>query len=446
MECHGRIDQMEVVHHAEPLSMSFCLECHRKPEESLRPMEQVTNLAWHVQHNQDESKDLAQIHAGLKIRRIGVLIPTQLHRLPQMIQTTKITEEIQGKQYWKSLDDLADTPGFRSWVDNEFPEGASLIDGVQRRGFLKVMAASFGLAGLGMTGCRRPEHTILPHGRSPEELIPGIPAYYSSSRPTSAGFVPLIIESHEGRPTKMKVIKFEAGGGRTMFTQASVLDLYDPDRARGCFSKESTTNSDITSSRWKKIPSSNIYENLSNIDSAERVAVLTDSNFSSVRKSLLNKLKQKGVRVFAFDPIDFHHPENSLAKNLNFSSSIRACPDFSKAKRVLSLDSDFLGHREPNSSVNTKQFMPGRKVLAPSDAKKMNRLYSVESDLSITGGVADHRLRLSSSNIEAFSALFLSKLLELSGSNETKLLNHLATLSKVQRNMIMGNRMCQRFI
>ena len=69
-----------------------------------------------------------------------------------MIQTTKITEEIQGKQYWKSLDDLADTPGFRSWVDNEFPEGASLIDGVQRRGFLKVMAASFGLAGLGITG------------------------------------------------------------------------------------------------------------------------------------------------------------------------------------------------------------------------------------------------------------------------------------------------------
>jgi molybdopterin-containing oxidoreductase family iron-sulfur binding subunit len=349
-----------------------------------------------------------------------------------MIQTAQNSEELQGKHYWKSLDDLADTPGFRDWVDNEFPEGASLIDGVQRRGFLKVMAASFGLAGLGMTGCRRPEHAILPHGRSPEELIPGIPAYYSTSRPSSSGFVPLIVESHEGRPTKIEGNpSFQAGGGSTdIYTQASVLDLYDPDRARGCFSKESTTNSDKTSSRWKKIPTSNIYDNLSNIENAERVAVLTDSNFSSVRKSLLKKLKQKGVRVFAFDPIDFHHPENSLAKNLNFSSSIRACPDFSKAKRVLSLDSDFLGHREPNSSVNTKQFMPGRKVLAPSDAKKMNRLYSVESDLSITGGVADHRLRLASSNIEAFSALFLSKLLELSGSNDTKLLNHLASLSK----------------
>ena len=96
-----------------------------------------------------------------------------------MIRENSKLEEIQGKQYWKSLDDLADTPGFRSWVEREFPEGASLIDGVQRRGFLKVMAASFGLAGLGMTGCRRPEHAILPHGKSPEELIPGIPAFLS---------------------------------------------------------------------------------------------------------------------------------------------------------------------------------------------------------------------------------------------------------------------------
>jgi len=145
---------------------------------------------------------------------------------------------------------------------------------------------------------------------------------------------------------------------------------------------------------------------------------------------LLNKLGQKGVRIFSYDPIDFHHPENSLAKKLDYKSSMRACPDFSKADRVLSLDSDFLGHREPNSSVNTKQFMPGRKVLAPSDAKKMNRLYSVESDLSITGGVADHRLRLSSSSVEAFSALFLSKLLILSGSEDSPLFNHLTSLSK----------------
>ena len=138
-----------------------------------------------------------------------------------MIQTAQNSEELQGKHYWKSLDDLADTPGFRDWVDNEFPEGASLIDGVQRRGFLKVMAASFGLAGLGMTGCRRPEHAILPHGRSPEELIPGIPAYYSTSRPSSSGFIPLIVESHEGRPTKIEGSKFSGRRRKYRYIHAS---------------------------------------------------------------------------------------------------------------------------------------------------------------------------------------------------------------------------------
>ena len=69
-----------------------------------------------------------------------------------------------GKEYWKSLDSLAETPGFEDWVAREFPEGASMLDGVQRRSFVKLMAASFGLAGLGMSGCRRPEHVILPYG------------------------------------------------------------------------------------------------------------------------------------------------------------------------------------------------------------------------------------------------------------------------------------------
>ena len=349
-----------------------------------------------------------------------------------MIRENSNLEEIQGKQYWKSLDDLADTPGFRSWVEREFPEGASLIDGVQRRGFLKVMAASFGLAGLGMTGCRRPEHAILPHGKSPEELIPGIPAFYSSSRPTSGGFIPVIVESHEGRPTKIEGNpSYQNGGGSTdIYTQASILDLYDPDRAKGCFSNQSEDKGEESSTRWKKIPSSDIQEKLSSLENPNRTAILTDSGFSLIRKSQLKNLSAKGVKVFSHDPVDFQNPEKSLSKSLGYNKSLRTTPDFSKAKRVLSLDSDFLGHREPNSSVNTKQFMQGRKVLSPKDTKSMNRLYSVESDLTITGGVADHRLRLSSIETEAFAALTLRLLLETKGNKSKKLVEHLTSLSK----------------
>ena len=83
-----------------------------------------------------------------------------------------------GPRYWKSLDDLAETPAFKDWVEQEFPAGASELDGVNRRQFMKVMAASFGLAGLGMSGCRRPEQTILPYAKQPENVIPGVPVYY----------------------------------------------------------------------------------------------------------------------------------------------------------------------------------------------------------------------------------------------------------------------------
>ena len=106
----------------------------------------------------------------------------------------------------KSLDSLADTDGFKEWVSREFPEGASMLDGVQRRSFVKLMAASFGLAGLGMTGCRRPEQVILPYGKSPEELIPGVPAYYATSQPTSRGFNLLLSKVIKGVPPKSKGI------------------------------------------------------------------------------------------------------------------------------------------------------------------------------------------------------------------------------------------------
>ena len=84
-----------------------------------------------------------------------------------------------GAQYWKSLDDLADTPAFKDWVKNEFPAGASELEGVNRRNFMKIMAASFGLAGLGMSGCRRPKQHILPYSKQRYTLKISAPSYES---------------------------------------------------------------------------------------------------------------------------------------------------------------------------------------------------------------------------------------------------------------------------
>jgi MoCo/4Fe-4S cofactor protein with predicted Tat translocation signal len=338
-----------------------------------------------------------------------------------------------GKEYWKSLDSLAETPGFKDWVSREFPEGASMLEGVQRRSFVKLMAASFGLAGLGMTGCRRPEHVILPYGKSPEELIPGVPAFYATAHPTGRGFQPLIVESHQGRPTKVEgnPSYLPYGGSTDVYSQASVLDLYDPDRSQGSFARETLKNG---VNRWKKVSTKSVLDVLNDEVSDGKVAVLTNRSHSLLRQSLQKKVLSSGIQWFEHDAIDYNSAENKLGKALGLQKALRAVPDLSSAKRVLSLDSDFLGNRESNELANTRAFMSGRKVLKPADAKRMNRLYIAESDLSRTGGVADHRLRVESSQMIGFASLVASELLSKLGRSDQSLKKHLKNLSSFTQN------------
>src|SRR3954469_7130215 len=138
-----------------------------------------------------------------------------------------------GPKYWRSLDELTDTPGFREHLEREFPEGAAELDGFDRRQFMKLMAASFALGGLGLAGCRRPEKNILPFGKSVEGIIPGLPQYYATAMPLRKSAIPLLAETHQGRPTKLEgnPTYTPHGGASSLLAQASVLDLYDPDRA-----------------------------------------------------------------------------------------------------------------------------------------------------------------------------------------------------------------------
>ena len=142
-----------------------------------------------------------------------------------------------GKRYWRSLDELADTPEFKEWLHREFPQGASEFeDGVSRRHFVKIMSASFALAGLGVmaTGCRRPEEKLEPFGQQPENYTFGEPEYYATAMPTRTGAIPLVVKAYEGRPIKIEGNALYPGGngGTDRYAQASILNLYDPDRAK----------------------------------------------------------------------------------------------------------------------------------------------------------------------------------------------------------------------
>src|SRR5438876_6421699 len=139
-----------------------------------------------------------------------------------------------GKQYWRSIEELAGDPHFEDLLHREFPRAASEWDeSVDRRDFLKLMGASMALAG--MAGCgRTPEQHIVPYVKQPDGLILGKPQQYATVMPFGADAIGLLVESHEGRPTKIEGNPDHPSslGATNAFAQASVLNLYDPDRAQ----------------------------------------------------------------------------------------------------------------------------------------------------------------------------------------------------------------------
>ena len=322
--------------------------------------------------------------------------------------------EFSGPRYWKSLDDLAETPAFKDWVEREFPAGASEMEGVNRRQFMKVMAASFGLAGLGMTGCRRPEQVILPYSKQPENVIPGVPIYYTSSQPGQRDSIPLIIETHSGRPTKVEGNpSFKPyGGGTTLYAQASILDLYDPDRA----TKSSQGGATLTPSAVRDLLSTLHSQHSKN--GGAGLLFLAEPSSSPSRLKLVNQIKQTFPKAVwtEYSAVDSTASER-VAQDL-LGKSLRSLPHFDKAKRVLSLDCDFLSGADGHTAF-VRSYADSRRVKDSKDAKGMSRLYSVESKLSATGSAADHRLRLSASQISSFVALIGAEILRQSGGDQS---------------------------
>ena len=142
---------------------------------------------------------------------------------------------VRGQEYWRSLEQVAGLPEVREMIEREFPWGASeWYTGADRRGFLRLMAASLGLAGL--TACtRQPTETIMPYVQPPEEALPGIPLFYATAVPQMDGLLQgVLVETHLGRPTKVEGNPDHPAslGATSVSSQAAVLDLYDPDRSQ----------------------------------------------------------------------------------------------------------------------------------------------------------------------------------------------------------------------
>ncbi|MGE9292318.1 MAG: TAT-variant-translocated molybdopterin oxidoreductase [Puniceicoccales bacterium] len=319
-----------------------------------------------------------------------------------------------GPRYWRSPDELADTPEFRVLLEREFPEGASETTESDRRTFLKLMGASAALAGLGLAGCRQPKQHILPYSKSPERMVPGVPMFYASSQPDPHGNIPLVVETHDARPTKVEGNPSYKpyGGGTTGYAQASVLDLYDPDRLQKSQAKGG-----------RQLDRASVLTSLSELNKAytknkgKGLVFLAEPSTSPSRAALVAELREKMPEaVWAeYEAVDTYAPSRALSKVAD--KRVQPVYDLSEVKRVLALDSDFLG-TDPGHLGNLRSFAKGRQVDEAEDAPKMSRLYAAESNFTITGGQADHRLRIATSQIPAFTALVLAEVAEQTGEEK----------------------------
>jgi MoCo/4Fe-4S cofactor protein with predicted Tat translocation signal len=310
-----------------------------------------------------------------------------------------------GKTYWRSLEELAESKEFYQLLHREFPEQASeWMDPVGRRKFLKLMGASLALAGL--TACtRQPTETIAPYARQPEEIVLGKPLFYATAMPLGGVAIGLLVESHEGRPTKIEGNPDHPGslGATDLFSQASVLSLYDPDR-----SQTLTYLGDIVT--WPAflgaVNAATTQQRAAEVQGAG-LRILTETVTSPTLghqiKTLLADFPK--AKWHQYEPAGMDNVREGTRMALGQYASVLY--HFDKADVILSLDSDFLSCG-PGSVRYARDFASKRRL--EEGKSEMNRLYAIESSFTNTGAVADNRLPVRPSEVESLARAIAAEL------------------------------------
>jgi MoCo/4Fe-4S cofactor protein with predicted Tat translocation signal len=298
-----------------------------------------------------------------------------------------------GKKLWRSLDEFANTEEFQQAVEREFPSAAAeWVDPVSRRGFLKLMGASMALAGL--AGCtKQPDEPIYPYVKAPEDLILGKPNYFATAHPFGTGAVPVLVKSDQYRPIKIdgNPEHTYTRGGSDVFSQATLLDLYDPDRSqRPLYLGEIREYGEFTEALRNKVAETK---------DGTGIYFLTGTITSPTLARQWKEVEQAypKAKLIQYDP--------ALAGTAPAErSSVQYA--LSDADVIISLDADFLsGASYPGFHKLVRDYAGRRR-----DPKNWNRLYAVESTPTTTGMKAEHRLGLRASEVPAFAAALASAL------------------------------------
>ncbi|MCB0717217.1 MAG: TAT-variant-translocated molybdopterin oxidoreductase [Bacteroidetes bacterium] len=293
------------------------------------------------------------------------------------------------QKLWRSVSELRDAESLQELARLEFAPGAmDAPTESSRRTFLQLMGASMALAGL--AGCRKPYEKILPYARHPEEIIEGVPMYYATAMPFRGSLLGVLVESHEGRPTKIEGNPQHpvSQGATGVFEQASVLDLYDPDRSKTVMEQGGQTTWEAFGAAVAALPAST------------RLAVLCEETSSptilGMRSALAARFAQ--TRWVTYSGLGDNTELAGYASA--FGRGVRPLYRFSQASVVVSFDADFLASTDRNFVSNTREFAASRST----ENATMSRLYAVEGMYSTTGGMSDHRLRVRPSEVASVAA------------------------------------------
>jgi molybdopterin-containing oxidoreductase family iron-sulfur binding subunit len=344
---------------------------------------------------EDRSKKSEEICPGKKRKLDLVTVRQQL-------------DQAQGPEYWRSLEELAGSREFREMIEREFPKGASeWLDGVSRRGFLKLMGASLALAG--MTACtKQPLEPIVPYVKQPEEFVPGRPLFYASAFSMRGYATPILVESNLGRPTKIEGNAQHpvSRGGTDAFAQASLLDLYDPDRSQ------------TITYLGAPYPWSSFLEAFRGPLASQKalagagIRVLTQTVASPTLADQLQTFLKlcPSARWHVYEPVN---RDNAYAgAQMAFGQPLETQYKLDQADVIVSLDADFLAGGYPGFTRYARDYASRR-----DPDKSMNRLYVIESTMTSTGAKADHRLPMRAAKIEWFARTLSSILAADSGAS-----------------------------
>src|SRR5215475_13683998 len=310
-----------------------------------------------------------------------------------------------GPKYWRTLEELTGKheAAFGELLEREFPrQHSEWIDPVSRRNLLKLAGASMALAGL--AGCtKQPLEQILPYVRQPEQLVPGRPIFYATAMPFHGHVLPLVVETHEFRPTKVEGNpQHQASMGATdLFAQASILNLYDPDR--------SNYVSNMGESRpWGECALA-LQGEVKTLKSEQGAGLrfltgaISSPTLAWQMKAIQRAFPQS--RWHRWDPVN--RDSERAGSKLAFGAYYDPIYKFEAADVVVSLDADFLsGSWFPGFVRYARDFMRRRKL---DKGQEMNRLYVAESVPSTTGAKADHRIVLRPSEVDSLARALAAK-------------------------------------